>query len=175
MALPEFLARHKYQDVTDNTDAPHQLAFSTPLPMFEWLPQHPKVAASFNEYMLHRRNGQPICWDVYPVEQECRGLNPSATVLVDIGGNKGHQCAEFKRRFPGVPGKVVLEDLPGPLSMALSTPGVENRTHDMFTPQPIKGTFRAYTTCVVQFLIIHRSQVLLPSIYSARLARPTMP
>lgn len=139
--LPDFLLKTKHQDITDNTDTAHQVAHKSPLPAFLWFMEHPQAAAYFNEYMMHRRKDQAICWDVYPVEQETQGWDSNATVLVDIGGNIGHQCAEFKQKFPHVKGRVVLEDLPGPVGMALSTSGVDNKTHDMFTPQPVKGTF----------------------------------
>lgn len=129
----------KYQDIADNTNTAHQVAHKTPLPIFLWLMLNPQAGSNFNEYMLHRRKDQAICWDVYPVEEETQGWNANATVLVDFGGNIGHQCAEFKKKFPKIPGHVVLQDLPGPIEMALSTPGVENMAHDMFKPQPITG------------------------------------
>ena len=132
----------KYQDITDHTKTVHQVAHKTPLFAFHWFVEQPQLAGYFNEYMNHRRKGQTICWDVYPVEEEAQGWEAAATLLVDIGGNVGHQCAEFKQRFPQIPGHVVLEDLPGPIAMALSTPGVENKTHDMFEPQPVKGKYR---------------------------------
>ena len=70
---------------------------------------------------------------------EVQDWDPDAVVLVDIGGGLGHQCAEFKRQYPEAPGRVVLQDLEGPISAAASIPGVENMVHDMFTTQPIKG------------------------------------
>ena len=139
-ALPDFLLTNRYQDITDNANTAFQVGHKTDLPAFNWFVEHSQAAAYFNEYMMHRRKDQPICWDVYPVEQEAQDWNPEATVLVDIGGNIGHQCAEFKKKFPKVKGHVVLEDLAGPIGMALATPGVQKKIHDVFTPQPIKGT-----------------------------------
>lgn len=141
-ALPDFLLKNNFQDITDNTNTPHQVAHNSTLPPFLWFMEHPQAAAHFNDYMAHRRKDQAICWDVYPVEQACKGLDPQRTVLVDIGGNLGHQCAEFKKKFPNVPGRVVLQDLPGPIGMAFQTPGVENQIHEMFKPQPVKGIIR---------------------------------
>ena len=92
--------------------------------------------------MEYRRKDQTICWDVYPLEQEMtQGSGEDSVILIDIGGNVGHQCAEFKRHFPSVKGRIILQDLPGPISMALTTEGVENQVYDMFTPQPVKGIF----------------------------------
>jgi hypothetical protein len=72
-------------------------------------------------------------------------------VYVDIGGNIGHQCAEFKEAYPDVPGRVVLQDMAHSIAAALPTPGVEKMVHNFFEPQPIKGaSFRSklVTICV---------------------------
>lgn len=140
--LPDLLAKLEYRDLTDHVNTAFQVVHKTPLSPFAWMAEHPEVAADFNEWLAYHRKDRAICWDVYPIELETRGWDFNATVLVDIGGNIGHQCAEFKKRFPRVPGHVILEDLEGPISMALSTPGVENKVHDIFKPQPIKGKLR---------------------------------
>ena len=76
---------------------------------------------------------------VHPVEAETRGWAADAPVFVNVGGGIGHQCAEFKARYPNVPGNVILQDLPEVIAQALATPGVENMAHDFFKPQPVKG------------------------------------
>ncbi|KAL6713916.1 hypothetical protein ACLMJK_008410 [Lecanora helva] len=147
--LPRFLAQIGYQDITDGTVLPHQVAHNTPLPAFDWLKANSKQAAYFNDFMAYRHKGQLVCWDAYPIEREAKGLDPEAPLLVDIGGGIGHICAEFKEKFPHLPGRVILEDLPGPISNALSTPGVENIAHSMFDPQPIKGAKFYYFKAVI--------------------------
>ena len=138
-AFPEFLASTNYRDTTDECNTAFQVAHKTALAGMAWVQEQPQAAASFNDYMAFHRKHQPSCWDAYPVTEEVSEWNHDA-VLVDIGGSLGHQCADFKRHFPDIPGRVVLQDLQGPISTAMSTPGVENMVHDMFTPQPIKGT-----------------------------------
>ena len=49
------------------------------------------------------------------------------------------QNAEFKAKYPDVPGRVVLQDRQENIEKAIQTPGVENMTYDFFTPQPVKG------------------------------------
>ena len=129
----------KYQDITDNTNTPHQAVRKSSLPAFLWFAENPKAGAYFNEYMSYRRKGMANWLDVYPVEQETKGWNPTDAVFVDIGGNIGHQCAELKAKYPDLPGKVVLQDLPQPINQALQTPGVLNMIYDAFDPQPVKG------------------------------------
>ena len=140
--MPDFLVKIGHQDITDNTNCVHQAAWKSPEPAFLWFANHPENAAHFNNYMLHRRQGQPTWLDVYPIERETKGWSQEAPVFVDVGGNLGHQCAALKSKYPNLPGQVILQDLPNPISQALSTPGVENMTHDAFKPQPVKGMLR---------------------------------
>ncbi|OKL58381.1 hypothetical protein UA08_06069 [Talaromyces atroroseus] len=78
----------------------------------------------------------------YPFEKQTQDWNPNPdeALFVDIGGNAGHYYALFKSEFPGIRGRIVLEDLPDTLTHTLPTPGVEKLGHDFFQPQPIKET-----------------------------------
>lgn len=89
--------------------------------------------------MAFRREPELSWLTVYPVSEECKDVDPSRPVYVNIGGGIGHQCAQFKETFPNIPGRVVLEDMPHSIAKALPTPGVENIAHDFFEPQPVKG------------------------------------
>ena len=64
-------------------------------------------------------------------------------VFVDIGGASGQQCVEFKKRFPGIGGRVVLQDLPAVVKevMEKGLEGVGVMGYDFFTAQPIQGMF----------------------------------
>lgn len=139
--LPDFLAKTGYQDITDNAKTPHQAAWKTTDPAFMWMEKHPQNAAYFNQYMIHRRKNMLTWLSVFPVERELKGAKPDV-LFIDLGGNIGHQCAEFKGQYPNLPGRIVLQDLPHAINMALQTPGVENTVHDLFTPQPVKGMYR---------------------------------
>lgn len=138
--LPDFLAKNGYKDITDNANTVHQAAWKTKDPLFVWMAEHPETAAHFNDYMAYRRKDMPTGLDVFPVEEEVKGTQHEV-IFVDVGGNVGHQCAVFKAKYPHLPGRVVLQDLPHAITMALQTPGVENIIYDIFTPQPVKGMF----------------------------------
>jgi len=78
------------------------------------------------------------------VLEETKGLDdPERVLYVNVGGGIGHQCAEFRNKYPAsqIPGRVVLQDLPATIERALPTEGVENMAHDFFQPQPVKGRF----------------------------------
>lgn len=85
-----------------------------------------------------QRQGMPTWLSVYPITEEAKGLTAEQTLLVDIGGGFGQQCALLKGVHPDLPGRVVNQDLPHAIGMAIPTPGVENNAHDFFTPQPEK-------------------------------------
>ena len=82
----------------------------------------------------------PTWLSVFPVDKESEGRKHDV-LFVDVGGNLGHECANLKAKYPNLPGRVVLQDLPHAINMALQTPGVENTVHGIFTPQPIKSMF----------------------------------
>ena len=65
-----------------------------------------------------------------------------AVFLVDIGGGKGHDLQELHRKYPKLPGKLVLQDLKSVIDEAKSSglnQEIVTMEHDFFTPQPIKG------------------------------------
>lgn len=139
--LPQFLVDTKYQNPSDAVNTPFQRAHNTDQAPFVWILEHPFNFASFVQWMTTQREGQPTWLDVFPVE-EMLGHNagPETPLFVDVGGGIGHQCAALKSRFPSLPGRVILQDLPQTLPQAIPTPGVEATAHDFWTPQPIKGT-----------------------------------
>ena len=129
-----------YRNPNDPIHTVFQTAWKTNLHQFAWFDNHPDQLKFFNDYMALRR-GPDVSWlSVYPIEEETKGWNPTGLVYVNIGGGIGHQCADFKRHFPHVPGRVILQDLPHSIDKAMSTPGVENMVHNFFEPQPLKGS-----------------------------------
>lgn len=76
------------------------------------------------------------------IAQEIKGWDAQdkdRAIYVNIGGGIGHQCKQFKEKYPDLNGRVILQDLPPSIAKALPTEGVENMEHDFFEPQPIKS------------------------------------
>ena len=134
-----------YQNVEENYHTVFQDAWKTELGAFEWFDHHPNNLDYFNQYMASRREGAETWLSVYPVEAEAKTWDSEALVYVNIGGSIGHQCAEFKAKYPQLPGRVINQDLSHSIDKALRTPGVENMVHDFFQPQPIKGISHFHT------------------------------
>ena len=145
MALPSWLAEHKFQAPTDPRDGPFQKAFQTDQAVFEWFPNHPEKLEYFNSWMTAQRDGRANWLDFFPFEEEitkgsATNGEDGAVLFVDVGGAKGHEIQAIKERYPETKGKFVLQDLPDTIKQALVVPGMVAEAHDFFTEQPVKGT-----------------------------------
>ena len=69
-----------------------------------------------------------------------RKNDADAALLIDIGGGECHDLEAFHTRFPDLPGKLVLQDLPPTIeSIEDLDPAIVRQGHDFLTPQPVKG------------------------------------
>jgi hypothetical protein len=130
-----------YKNPSDEVRTVFQDAWNTDLHAFAWYKDQPENLKHFNDYMAFRREPTLSWLTVYPVEEATKGWDPQKPVYINIGGGIGHQCVQFKDKYPNIPGHVILQDLPHSIEKALPTPGVENMVHNFFEPQPIKGIY----------------------------------
>ncbi|KAI1386128.1 O-methyl transferase B [Hypoxylon trugodes] len=138
-ATPRFLKENNYQNPTDENNTAFKMGWSTEKQPFDLMLTLPGAMDNFHTYMALRRQAELSWLTVYPVRREVSGLTDHHRPLyVNIGGGIGHQCAQFREKYPDIPGRVILQDLPDTIVRALPTPGVENMAHDFFEPQPIK-------------------------------------
>ncbi|RAL04867.1 S-adenosyl-L-methionine-dependent methyltransferase [Aspergillus ibericus CBS 121593] len=149
--LDEYLASHEYRNPEDAWNAPFQWAYQTQEHHFAWLQTHPEDQHAFNVVMgLNRQLDGAQWFDVYPVEDKLR-VSPHRVRLVDVGGGLGHDVARCKARFPDMPGKLVVEDLPAVIR-EIQTPlgeDVEAIACDMFAAQPVHGAKAYYLRTVL--------------------------
>lgn len=142
--LPEFLAARKYQNITSNKETGFQMAYKTDSTIFEYMLAHPEHLATLGHLMAMER---PTNWvDAYPVEEEMGDFataNPSAPVIVDVGGGFGQQAVAFRAALSHLDlpaSRVVVQDIPQTLASApRDVEGVTFMAHDFFTPQPVRG------------------------------------
>lgn len=148
--LPAYLKSINYKHPTELTDGPFQYAHKTQLPFFAWLGENPAYASAFNNYMAAYRAGKPS-WDdlgFYPINERLidgYDNNISNVMIVDIGGGQGHDLKDLAIKYPGLPGKKILQDQPNVIS-SISTDDdltFEPTVHNFFTPQSVHGA-RAY-------------------------------
>ncbi|KAK6838832.1 hypothetical protein RU639_000482 [Aspergillus parasiticus] len=152
-ALPAWLEKNDYRNPTDARNIAFTMQYNTDLPFFEWLHsdlEHFPLASQFNSIMSTYHQGRPSWIEAgfYPVHDNLiQGARDGEdnVFLVDVGGGRGHDLVEFLSRWPGAPGRLVLQDLPAVLdSIVALDPSIERMAHDFFTEQPVKGA-RVYS------------------------------
>ncbi|KAJ5161243.1 hypothetical protein N7492_006635 [Penicillium capsulatum] len=148
-ALPAWLKQNNYRSPTDGSNSPFNLGFNTKYHFFEFLngknPEYPELGAQFNNLMSAYHQGRPSWMNdgFYPVQE--RLIDNAKTgkddvLIVDVGGNKGHDLEEFVSKWPNAPGRLILQDQPHVLQEIQSlSSAIEPKVHDFFTEQPVKG------------------------------------
>lgn len=145
-ALPEFLKKQEYKHIGDTHDCAFQLGYNTPNSFFEHLGAIPHLGAQFGQHMGAYHQGRPSWMDkgFYPVEERLvEGAQGGDSVLiVDVGGSRGHDLQEFRKKWPEAAGKFVLQDHAHVIAEAKGLDkAIEPMVHDFFTEQPVKGAF----------------------------------
>jgi hypothetical protein len=63
-----------------------------------------------------------------------------AVMLVDIGGSIGHDLEDVLLKYPEIPGRLILQDLPMVIENATQlNPRIEKMYHDFNQEQPVNG------------------------------------
>lgn len=108
------MKKTNYKNPVDELHTAFQDAWKTPLHPFQWFGENTAHLAYFNDYMALRRQPQISWLSVYPVARKVGNWNAedmSRVIYVNIGGGIGHQCKQFKEKYPDLPGRVILQDL----------------------------------------------------------------
>lgn len=139
---------------------------------FEWLASHKDQQTQFNSYMANRRQGRPMWFETYPVGRLLGHGVPyeDSILLVDVGGNQGHDLSEFRLKHPNLPGKVILQDLPDVVegvSEGVSKSGVEVMGYSFLDPQPVQGARAYYFRSIFHDWSDHICQQILLNTISA--------
>ena len=141
--MPQYLKETSYKNPDSFTDGMWQRGLKTDQITFDYIHADKQRSAGFNLFMKGQRGSQTKCFASYPFEEETKGWPAEKPLFVDVGGGSGHQTAAFKKEYPNLPGRVILEDLPEPVEDAKDVvpADVERIAHDFFKPQPIKGIY----------------------------------
>ncbi|KAF3040375.1 hypothetical protein E8E11_002275 [Didymella keratinophila] len=113
--FPDFFKNNGYQVPASENQGPFQAAHKSDLAFFDWLVATPPHLDEFSAFMSAYRAGKANWYDkgFYPVaERLIDGFDSSIneTLLVDVGGGRGHDVALFAAVHPSHPGKLVLQD-----------------------------------------------------------------
>ena len=145
--LPGYLQRNGYRVPQDVKTGPFADAWGgrNTWALYEDEPERGKI---FNSAMTRWKQGTRPWTDIYPAKEKlCESIDThkDATLIVDIGGGRGHVLEEFARDPARRTGRLIVQDLPAALGDpdSLSKRGIETMPYDFFTPQPIQGKDRS--------------------------------
>ncbi|KAJ0108716.1 hypothetical protein J7T55_011206 [Diaporthe amygdali] len=142
--LPRYLAQTGYKNPVDPADGVFQYAKDCRgTDMFHYYQENRVEGESFNQVMGGVMANQAGWLDIFPHDTLISTANPDGPILVDVGGNIGHDLERFHQAHPETASRLYLEDLPEVVSLSKCADPVNKIGHDFFTPQPIKGA-RAY-------------------------------
>ncbi|RAL16176.1 S-adenosyl-L-methionine-dependent methyltransferase [Aspergillus homomorphus CBS 101889] len=145
LLMPEYLAKTNYQNPTDPNDGIFQYTKNFEGSLFDYYDQHPTESAVFNNVMGSVMAKQAGMLDIFPYERlaDAQPDTSATPLLVDVGGNVGHDINKFLAKKPNLAARLVLQDRPDVVRQAICPATVRAMAHDFFTPQPVKGA-RAY-------------------------------
>lgn len=156
--MPEYLKAQAYRNPQDNNNS--IFAHALGKEFWTYLSTQPEVSANFNNFMQSRRKGRPSWFDPYPVKENLLSgfdlSSPDAVLLVDVGGNKGHDLLSFQEEIPGYTGRLILQDQPkviADVEDGLMEKGIECMANDFFISQPVSGTLcHAFPLCTASLV-----------------------
>ena len=149
--LSGYFQQNGFKNPSDAYDGPFQYAMGTKLHYFQDLQSKSRLQEAFNTTMgMQRMNRGEEWFDFYPVDKKLQVKADSQPLIVDVGGGLGHDIVAFKEKFPGLPGKLIVQDLPVVIDEIKGLPsGIEATAYDFFKPQPVKGAKVYYLRTVL--------------------------
>lgn len=140
--MPEFLAKNGYKSPDDPANGVFQYAKGGYKGnLFEYYDAHPAEGASFNQVMGGVMATQASWLDIYPHDTLVAdaAAHPDGPVLVDVGGNVGHDLERFRQAHPETASRLHLQDRADVVRLSKCPDPVNKTPYDFFTPQPVKG------------------------------------
>ncbi|KAL6715997.1 hypothetical protein ACLMJK_006959 [Lecanora helva] len=140
-SIPSWLAANQYRNPDDMSDTAFHIGHGTKENLSSFMARNPRYLDAYQRYMTSANEGRASWMDFFPVQERLgknAHKNQEAVFFVDIGGGMGHEASALHKRFPELPGRFVLQDLPEVVSQ-VQAEGLEVIPHDFFNPQPVKG------------------------------------
>lgn len=148
--LPEFFKEKGWKNPGDIDDSPFNFALGSKQKYFEYMSSKPYYQNAFDTVMAAPYRRDEESWfNFFPVEEKLRVNGPSEVLLVDVGGGRGKDLQAFHKRFPDLPGRLILQDLGHVTATADVTNEIENQAHSFFDEQPVKGAKAYYLRNVI--------------------------
>lgn len=167
--LADYFREKGYHNPDDAYSGPFQYAFNTKLHYFDWLKQEPEQQAAFNSLMAVTRLHRGEEWfEFFPVMEKFQHTDRQRPLLIDIGGGLGHDISAFRARYPDLPGRLILQDLPVVIDQVTELGAeIDAMKYDFFTPQPVKGARAYYMRTVLHDWPDKQARAILENIREA--------
>ena len=136
--MPEYLAKTGYKNPTNPSDGVFQYTKNWNGDLFQYYDAHPTEGNSFNNVMGGVMAHQASWLDIFPHET-LLDSDSSVPLLVDVGGNIGHDLDRFRQAHPETSARLYLQDRADVVKISKCPDPVNKMAYDFFTPQPIKG------------------------------------
>jgi hypothetical protein len=128
-----------------------KIGWNTTDTFYEWLddPAHAQAGEIAHRFFEAQFQGIPSWLDDISFKDTYEiGVRPEDVVFVDVGGGKGQESKKLKDKVLDLVGRVIHQDLPGPLERAPKIEGVQQMAYDYFGVQPVKGEAPRSTNCL---------------------------
>lgn len=145
------MKKTNYKNPVSKDDTIWKFGANIDLPYFTWMETQDDRLRAFANHMKFKSAHQNWYDTVTLSEIFSADFDPQEVLMVDVGGNAGHDLLGFHRTHPRQPGRLILQDLPGqiqPLDKHALAP-IEAMSHDFFTPQPVEGAKAYYLKMVL--------------------------
>lgn len=142
--LPDWLQSNQWRDPVGIMPTAWTSSIPTDKHPYEYLAENPWAMKLALAHLRNQREGRPLFFDALDFKKRFGQDTESSTVLfVDVGGSTGSQSLTLRKRYPDLPGRVLIQDRPEFVKHAeeqlTDSDKIEVEVHDIFTPQPIKG------------------------------------
>ena len=145
---PEYFSQCKWRNPHDPRDSVFQYAYNAKgQTYFERgdVNGTPPVAFQFGQmptaWSLGRRHWMDAGY--CPVEDrriQATKSDSSDVLVVDVGGNNGHDLQQLREMLLNLPGRLLLHNVSQVIKGVKGNEGTfESAVHDFFTPRPVKG------------------------------------
>ncbi|KAK3704893.1 hypothetical protein LTR37_013584 [Vermiconidia calcicola] len=153
--MPSYFENNKYANPSSKDDNPWYKKKGVHYFDYIFAPGRERMAEDFHNHMRFKTLG-PKWYEVPTIMDslfKSQNFTSEDVVLVDVGGNTGHDILNFRTAHPTLPGRLILQDLPAAIqsvdTSALRAKNIEAHAHDFFTPQPIHGARVYYLKMVL--------------------------
>ena len=144
--MPRFLDSIQHRNPTDYNHSAFHYGHRTSLGFWEYLKDNPERTKVFNSGMqsLATIGSAARSAGPYPFDEELgkEEIKDTDVLIVDVGGGKGQVLKAVKAAFPGLNGRMVLQDIRDVIEDAKATglPSfIEPMAASFFERQPVQG------------------------------------